>query len=642
MKSIKALYVLLLLLVGCIIGQAQLQVSGHVFDINSQSMLEGANVYLPELRSGVVSNHQGLFTIEIPTNGITKVQFSHIGYQTILREIDAHNLEDTLLVALKPISIQSEEVVISGISAATQHDNAIRIELLKAKDIETSGSPNLMEAIAALPGVNIISKSPGVSMPTIRGMSMTNIIVMNNGVKLENYQYSKNHAFIIDEFGVEQIEVIKGPASLLYGSGAVGGIINFIKEKPAASEGIVGDYTGHYHSCTQGLCNSLGLKGKNKQLTYSLRAGYKNHADYLDGDGDFVPNTRFTDKSIDFNIGFTKPYGSFNLYYDYNRPQLGMCLKQAIPYIKERGRKLEWWYQDLTSHVLSLRHKLMLRNYKFDVNIALQVNKRLGQTDTTTAAYKLVDATLKTLSYEVKAYLPSNNSLKYSIGFQGESKTNQNHDAPLMVIPDCDNNSLSVFALVEGQLWNKLKLQTGIRYDYSTLSTTTRKQLDEINRTFNNLSSSFATSYKFTSHLHGRISVASAYRIPNMGELTQDGWHGTRYEQGNAALAAQQNLETDLGLHYHSHQLICDIAAFYNHIDDYIYMAPTSDVTSSGSTIYRHAQCNANLHGCEISLAYAPTENLDFQASYSHLNAKKKMALTYRLSHLINSRFLLS
>lgn len=624
MRYLNKIWVLVIYMLIVSDGYAQTRITGKVFDRATSELLVGTNIYVPELKSGTVTDINGNYSLDLPFRRKLKIQYSHIGYKTILKTVVTDSLYFTLNIVLEPMPLESEEVVVSGMAPSTQRENAIKIETIKAEEIETFGSPNLIEALSSIPGVTMISKSPGVSMPMIRGLSMTNIILMNNGVKLENYQYSKNHAFIIDEFGIEQIEVIKGPASLLYGSGAVGGVINFIKEKPALTDGIVGDYTGHYHSNTRGLCNSFGFKGKKENFFWALRVGYKNHADYLDGNGDYIPNTRFNDKSLKANLGLIKPYGSFKLYYDYNQPKLGMCMKQVIPLIKERGRKLRWWYQDLTSHLISSRNKLFLGDFKFDVNIAYQFNNRKGKTDTSTLGYKLVDATMNTLSYELKMHFPSNEKTEYILGVQGEKRNNKNHDAPLVIIPDADIDDFSLFGFLRYYLWERLKMQGGIRYDYRYLSTTSRDNTNKIKRSYNNISTSIGATYIVNPKFLLRLNIASAYRSPNMGELTQDGWHGPRYEQGDPDLKAQKNVETDLSLHYHSNHLMVDISAFYNHVNNYIYMSPTNDTLSTGAKIYRHSQSDANLYGGEVTCAYAPMNWIKLQLTYSYLRAKKE------------------
>ena len=626
MKHLNRIFILLVMvLITVSVGKAQTILTGKIYDKTTRQGLAGANVYFPEIKSGTVANLNGEYEGKVPSKKRIKVQFSYMGYQTVLKTLFTDSSHCQLNIAIEPLPIESEEVVVSGIMPSTQHENAIKIETVKAQEIETSGSPNLIETLASIPGVNMISKSPGVSMPVIRGLSMTNIIVMNNGVKLENYHYSKDHAFIIDEFGVEQVEVIKGPASLLYGSGAVGGVINFIKEKPAFLDGIEGDYTAHYHSNTIGFCNSLGIKGKKNDFNWGLRGGYKTNADYLDGNGDFVPNTRFNDKSFKANVGLVKPFGNFNLYYDYSRPQLGMCKESVLPLETERGRKLKWWYQDLTSHIISSRNKLFLGEYKFDINISYQINDRKGWTDTTsTKGYNLVDATMGTLGYECKMHLPSSEKTEYIIGIQGENRTNRNHDAPVQVIPDADVNDFSLFGFAQYYIGEWIKAQGGIRYDYNYTSTCSRANSEAIKRSFNNVSYSVGATYTISDTWLTRLNVASAYRTPNLGELTQDGWHGTRYEQGDPSLKAQRNIEVDWNLQYHSDKLMTEVSVFYNHVNNYIYMSPTNDTTAEGAKIYRHSQDNATLYGGEFTCAYAPVPAVKLQAAYSYLHAEKE------------------
>ena len=102
--------------------------------------------------------------------------------------------------------------------------------------------PSFIEALTDVPGVAMISKGPGVGTPVIRGLSLSNILFLNNGVPMQNFQFSENHPFMVDDNGIERVEIIKGPASLLYGSGAVAGVVNIIKESPAPDGKIMGDF----------------------------------------------------------------------------------------------------------------------------------------------------------------------------------------------------------------------------------------------------------------------------------------------------------------------------------------------------------------------------------------------------------------
>ena len=127
----------------------------------------------------------------------------------------------------------------------------------------------------------MISKGSGVAKPVIRGLSMNDILVLNHGVRFENYQYSSHHPLGIDEFGIEGVEVIKGPASLLYGSDAIGGVINFIKEKPAPIGTVTGDYNMALYANSLGMTNNLGIKGSGKNFFAGVRVGQKTRNNFV-------------------------------------------------------------------------------------------------------------------------------------------------------------------------------------------------------------------------------------------------------------------------------------------------------------------------------------------------------------------------
>ena len=201
-------------------------------------------------------------------------------------------------INLNSTTIEAGEVVISGGYNSTQHDNAVKIDVLNLNPLTIKNTPNFSEVLTRVPGVDMISKGSGVSKPVIRGLSMNDILVLNNGVRFENYQYSSHHPLGIDEFGIEDVEIIKGPASLLYGSDAIGGVINFIKEKPAPVNTISGDYNMQLFSNTLGMTNNFGIKGASKKFFGGIRIGQKTNADFLQGGGDFVPNSRFNELSF--------------------------------------------------------------------------------------------------------------------------------------------------------------------------------------------------------------------------------------------------------------------------------------------------------------------------------------------------------
>jgi iron complex outermembrane receptor protein len=603
---------------------AQNHLTGVITDKATGLPLPGAEIYLLDQNTGTISNDKGEYKLNNLPNGELKIQYSYLSYKTVVKTIFIKNNDQNMNISLEPTVIHTQEVVISGGSISSQHENAIKIETISAKEINSAGSPSFMETLASVPGIDIISKGPGVSKPVIRGLSMTNILLLNNGVKIENYQFSENHPFIVDEFGIEKVEIIKGPASLIYGSDAVGGVINLIKERPAPAGKIMGDYNASLHSNTTGLTTNFGIKGNSNQVFWGVRAGLKSHADYRDGKENFVPNTRFNTQSFKIQAGLIKPFGTFKLFYDYNYDKLGMCTESSIALISKRGRKNDVWYQDLHNHLLSSRNRLFLGNFKIDINAALQMNNRKLQTSNLTPAFKMVDMDLTTVNCEVRVNLPSGEKLEYIIGWQGMYKNNSNNDAPNHVLPNAEVNDISFFGLVQYSLLHNLKAQSGIRYDIHSVSTVAEEGKPAIDHDYQNPSFSAGLTYSLNDILLLRGNFATAYRTPNIAELSQNGMHGDHYEQGNPDLNAQLSNETDISLHYHSEYATFDLSGFYNSIKNYIYISPTDDTIASGDIIYRYSQTAAGIYGYEAGLNIFPYRWLNFVATYASLVGKQK------------------
>lgn len=591
--------------------------------------LVGATVFVPDMNKGTVSNNNGQFELTNLPSGKIKVQISYIGYSNRIETVDLRGNEVELNVSLTQTSIEAEEIVVSGGYNSTQHENAVKIDVLKL-DLHAKVTPNFAEILTQVPGVDMISKGNGVSKPVIRGLSINDILILNNGVRFENYQYSSHHPLGIDEFGIDNIEIIKGPASLLYGSDAIGGVINFIKEKPASLGSIVGDYNVQLFSNTQGLTNNLGIKGASKNLFGGIRIGKKSNADFLQGGGDYVPNSRFNEMSLKANAGFTDKIGTFKLYYDYNNQKLGLVEDEAIEMIVERGRKNAIFYQDLNTHLLSSQNKLYLGKYKLDVNAAFQ-NTEL--THFAEVGVSEIQMKLATLTYEAKLHLPSTASSEYIVGFQGMNQQNTNlNNRETKLLPDATTNNYSGFVLLQKTFFDKLKLQTGVRYDNKIISSqaidlsTVEDYRPSLEKPFGSFSGSLGGTYHLSDDLLFRANYAIAYRTPNLAELTSNGQHELRYEIGNQQLVPENAYEVDVSLHYHKENFTFDLAMFNNRIDNYIFISPTGETRSGDIPVFNYKQANSVLYGGEVGLHIHPKKIkwLHFESTYSSVVGKQE------------------
>jgi iron complex outermembrane recepter protein len=607
---------------------AQNTLAGKISSITNEP-LTGATIQIPDFNCSTIANKQGEYILKNLPEGNIKMIFSFIGYKTVIETVKIVKGENKTDISLKPSFVQTEEIVVTGGSVSSQHDNAVKIDIARGNDMLFSGTPNLMESLTFVPGVDMISKGMGISKPVIRGLSMNDVLVLNNGVRIENYQFSENHPLGIDDNNIDRVEIIKGPASMLYGSDAIGGVLNFIKESPAPINKLVGEYHTQFFSNTLGVTNSLGLKGASKHFFGGVRATNKSHSDYKQGGGTFVPNSRFNEWAFNANAGYTGKRSLFKINYDYFGQKLGMSVPAVVPIITEQGRKTKIWYQDLEHHLVSSQNRILFGQFKWETNIAWQTALRKLRT---TIADPAVEMRLNTLTYDSKLYFPSSNNAEYIIGIQGMSQTNRNqHNRVSQFLPDANVDNIGTMALAQYTFFSKLKLQAGVRYDtyrtkaYSMGTEGTANYHASFSKRFTSFNASLGATYSLTNQIILRTNFAKAYRVPNLSELTSNGLHGNRYELGNNALTPQNAYEADASMHYNGEYISFEIAGFYNYIDNYIYISPTGNKNANGLLYYQFSQSNAKLFGGEARAEYRfkGLQWLSVEGAYSTVTGKQ-------------------
>ena len=606
---------------------AQNIIRGIVYNEN-KIPLEGANVFIPMLVKGTSTNSSGEFELTGLPNGKFDIQISHIGYASQIVPVTLGKTQFELDVVLIPASVEAERVVVSTGYSTTQHQNAVKIEVLRLNEHHLIKSPNFMELLTTVPGIDMISKGNGVAKPVIRGLSMNDVLVLNNGVRFENYQYSNHHPLGIDEFGIETVEVIKGPASLLFGSDAIGGVLNFIKERPATVGKLEGDYNLQLFSNSLGMVNNLGFKVSDNQFHGGIRVGQKTHSDYLQGGGEFVPNSRFYEHSVKLNGGFNGKMLSTNIYYDYNMQKLGLVEEEAIDLIASRGRKPSLYYQQFGTHLVSQQSKIFLGKTKVDFNTSLQSTElaHLGNPN----EYEL-QMRLTTLIYEAKVLFPSKPGNDYILGAQGVNQWNINiNNRETILLPNAFSSGYSIFGLAQ-RSFNRFRFQAGLRFDAKQIKSnevgipSEPEYRASVDRKYNNITGSVGATYRLNEYFLIRANGAAAYRNPNLAELTSNGPHEGRYEVGNISLKPEKSVEYDVSAHYHNDNFLADVAGFVNSIGNYIYIAPTGAL-NGGLPEYRYSQDDAYLYGGELGLHFHPksVQWLHFKTNYSLVIGKKR------------------
>ena len=205
--------------------------SGKITDKSTGEALIGATVYAPDFRSGAQTGLDGSFILDNLPQKKIHLKISFIGYKTLLQMVDlaaSQNQDFTLEASHIDIS----EVVVTGTTSEINKAPA-PVVTISRKEMNQNLSTNIIDAIAKLPGINAVTTGPNVSKPFIRGLGFNRVLTLFDGVRQEGQQWGDEHGIEVDENAVERVEVIKGPASLTYGSDALAGVVNLLPQTPA-------------------------------------------------------------------------------------------------------------------------------------------------------------------------------------------------------------------------------------------------------------------------------------------------------------------------------------------------------------------------------------------------------------------------
>ncbi|TVP48266.1 MAG: TonB-dependent receptor [Mongoliibacter sp.] len=630
----------LLISVGVIAAQ-DISLSGKVVDKDSKTPLPGVSVFIPELNRGVVTDLNGNFNLgSLPEKNLT-LQISFVGYATEIRTLNPGRT-GSLTVELEESTTSIDEVVISGAYVMSKESSPISIEKINKSDILKMPSPNLMTALTRTPGVSEISLGPGISKPVIRGLSFSRVLSVYQGARFENQQWGADHGLGLTETGIADIEMIKGPASIIYGSGAMAGVVNLIEERDASAGEINGDVNLRGFSNSLGGRVEAGAKGANENgFVWSLRGATESHADYLDGDGNTVGNTRFNTQNIKAGVGLKKEWGDTRIRYTYLQQNLGILEEDELDELvtTRNDRSMQLPFQDVTDHFFNSETNVFLGEDRLKATFGYHINQRKEIEDD----FDEVDLGLNQTNfmYDLKYYKSLTEHTELIFGVQGFYLTNTNMDeAEEILIPDATKDDRSAYALVN---YNKDKwvIQGGIRYDWRKVvaDANAPNLIDygfilpgdpadrRLERTFDGVTTSAGATFRPSSKWRFRMNIAQGFRAPDLAELYSNGPHpGTsRFERGDASFEREQNIQTDFGVRYSNNGFSISGEVFYNHIDNYIFFSPTEEMVED-LTVWVFEQDNARLYGGELELNYQPVgaKWVNFNTAYSMVIGQRR------------------
>ncbi|WP_109608071.1 TonB-dependent receptor [Mucilaginibacter oryzae] len=658
-------YILLLLIVITIPVAVRAQtgiLKGRI--TSSGDAVPYATIALAGSQTGTNSNDQGYYELKNIQPGRYEVWFSAIGYFTEKHEVTIpKGLVTTLSCNLKENSSKLNEVVVTGVSRKTElRRNPIPIAVITKREMNQNVNNNIIDAIVkGVPGVSAVTTGPNISKPFIRGLGYNRVLTLYDGIRQEGQQWGDEHGIEIDEYGLGRAEVVKGPASLTYGSDALAGVINMIPAMPEGADGIwKGDYLVDYHTNNGMIGTSLGLAYQKAAWKYSFRASAKTAHDYQNKTDGFVYNTGFREYNLSGNMRTDKKWGSWQLsgtWYD-NKQEIPDGSRDSVtrrftkqvaegagddiknrPLVGDNELKsyaIAPLHQRIQHYRLYSYGKIKTGQGSIDVALGLQQSVRREYNHSVMVNQPGLYVVLNTLNYDVKYNLPVFRGIESTIGLNGMCQTNRSKTATDFPIPDYNLFDAGAF-FFSRKTFGKVDISGGLRYDSRAIrwhdfyvgpnpangfnrhvippdTAGANLQFPAFKHAYHGFSGSLGLTYNVTEKLLLKVNIARGYRAPNITEIGSNGLDPGAHivYLGDRTFKPEFSLQQDVGIISYLNDLDLMAELFNNNIDNYIYQAKLNDANGNpvvvvpGNSTYKYQQSAARLYGAELTVNLHP------------------------------------
>jgi iron complex outermembrane receptor protein len=643
---------------------AQNAVSGKITDAISGSPLVGASVYIPDLKLGAVSDRDGMYLIRDLPSGVYVVSVSMIGYA---RQVENVAVKGTISknYSLSPSTTTLKDVIVTGVSAATDKQNTpYAITTMSYSQILENTSTNVIDAIATEPGVSAMTDGQSISKPVIRGLGYNRVLTVNDGVEQVDQAWFDEFGIEADPNAVNRYEILKGPASLAYGSDAIAGVVNLIPADPLPEGQTKGDILANYQT-NNGLINVMGhIAGTKDGISWSARVDNIMAHAYQDPYDGFALNSQFSNFNIDGTLGIHRGWGYAQVHAGYFDMATGIVdgtrdsatgiMERQVAYPDLNGGAATYeipTHQEQISYTpfvinQRIRHSKVVWDNRFAIGaghinaiFSLQKNQRQETNDPTIPNTPDIYYYSKGATYDVRYVSPQYGGFNLSAGANGVYQSSQSLGT-LLLIPNYNFLEIGGFAIANEKIGN-LNLSGGIRYDTRTFNglnhwvdSTTQApaapdapnafhEFQGFTSRFNGVSFSLGGTYAFTKHTYAKANIARGWRAPNVAECAANGVHdGTVvYEIGDPTLKPETSVEEDVAFGVNSTAVDLELDLFDNSIHDFIYARGLLSVFGGDSInnslnaaglgaapVYKYAQTRAQLYGGELAFNVHPPE----------------------------------
>lgn len=647
--------------------------SGQVSDSKTGKGIPGATVLIPDLKLGVATDAAGHYIFKGLPNGNFLVEVKSLGYKSVSMAV---LLKDDVKAdfKLEESATEISEVVVTGSSKATQiKRNPVPIVSVNKDYLTSNLNTNIIDAIAKVPGVRAVTTGPNVSKPVIRGLGFNRILTLYDGIRQEGQQWGDEHGIEVDPYSIDKVEVIKGPASLSYGSDALAGVVNLIPT-PAAHEGqTTGEVVTEYQTNNKYIGASAMFGATNKGFEWMGRLTHKQATNYTDKYDGRVFGTAFNETDLNASIGLHRKWGyshlSFVLYNNNQEIPDGSrdsatrrftrqiteedTVRQIVSDHDLNSYHIENLHQLVQHYRVFLNNNFIVGEGRLDVNLGFQRSVRREFSHPVLYTIPGLYLELNSYTYDVKYHFAEKNNWNLSIGMNGMFQQNTSTNGTEFIIPSYKEFETGLFALAKKSL-GKLDISGGLRYDIRSFNNDALYTISDpvtgfdkpvsagtpgadqpfanYKKTFSGISGSLGATYNFSDKFSVKANIARGFRSPNIAEISANGVHpGTNiYQIGNDNFNPEFNLQEDFGFVFSSRYAVIQLNLFNNFITNYIYNQKLLGVNGSDSVIvagnqtFRFQSGRADLYGGELNIDLHPVRSLHFENSFSVVYGNNK------------------